>query len=212
MSTPTDGTATATTTRLRVAAFEPRSLANGPGVRAVLWVQGCGRRCPGCFNPGFLSSEGGRDVSVDEVVAWIAAAAQSESGPIEGLTFSGGEPFDQASPLAQVAGAARAQGLGVLVFTGHPWEDLETSADPGWRALLAATDLIVAGAYERERPGTHPLLSSANQRLVFLTDRYRHHDFGCKRRIELRIAADGTVRASGLGILPVQATSAVSSA
>ena len=205
MSTPTDGTATATTTRLRVAAFEPRSLANGPGVRAVLWVQGCGRRCPGCFNQDFLSREGGREVSVDEVVTWIAAAGQSGSGPIEGVTFSGGAPFAQAAPLAQVAGTARTQGRGVLVFTGHPWEDLEMSSDTGWRALLAATDLIVAGAYERERPGTHPLLSSANQRLVFLTDRYRHHDFGRRRRLEFRIAADGTVRASGLRILPVHA-------
>jgi anaerobic ribonucleoside-triphosphate reductase activating protein len=223
---------------LQVAAFEPRSLVNGPGLRAVLWVQGCGRRCPGCWNPAFLPRQGGRTVAVDEVLGWIRAAVAAEvprlpseipkpemslltsaateangatapathhpasiihqpSSPLEGISFSGGEPFDQAAALAVVARGAREMGLGVLIFTGHPWEDLQHSADPGERALLEAADLLVAGPYERDQPGTHPLLSSANQRLVFLTDRYRGHDFGRRRRMEYRIAPDGTVRATG---------------
>lgn len=215
---------------LQVGAFEPRSLVNGPGVRAVVWVQGCGRRCPGCFNPEFLPFEGGHAVPVQEVIQWIAdSAAAGNPAPdaraglpapprqagdpaymganaaydlqplpaLEGVTFSGGEPFDQAVALAVVARAAREMGLSVFIFTGYPWQELQRSVDPGHRALLEVSDLLVAGPYDRNLPCKHPLLASANQELVFLTDRYRHFDFGQKRKVEFRIGPDGDVRVSG---------------
>jgi anaerobic ribonucleoside-triphosphate reductase activating protein len=181
-----------------VGAFEPRSTVNGPGVRAVLWVQGCGKRCPGCFNPEFLPREAGRLVGVDEVVGWIVAANGSPDGVLEGVTFSGGEPFDQAEPLAEVAGAARGLGLGVFVFTGYPWRELELGREPGWRELIRGCDLLVAGPYEQDRPGAHPLLASGNQELVYLTERYRGWLFGgLRKQTELRIASDGGVRLTG---------------
>jgi anaerobic ribonucleoside-triphosphate reductase activating protein len=193
--------------RVRVAAFEPRSLVNGPGVRAVLWVQGCARRCPGCFNPAFLAHEGGRWVPVDEVIRWVLEAASpigrstlnpQPSTEFEGVTFSGGEPFEQALALAAVAGAAQARGLGVLVFTGHTERELRTGREPGWSALLAACDLLVAGPYVRGRPGRHPLLASANQELVLLTERYRGVErMPGRRRVELRIGEDGQTRVTG---------------
>lgn len=186
--------------QLRIGAFEPRSLVNGPGVRAVLWVQGCGRRCPGCFNPEFLPREGGRVVPVAEVIEWIREAAHKDTncdGAISGITFSGGEPFDQAAGLAIAAQAARTMGLSVVIFTGHPWEHLQTTEHRGNQALMATADLLIAGPYHREQPGNHPLLASANQRLVFVTDRYRRHAFGQGRRTELRIGKDGAVRTIG---------------
>jgi anaerobic ribonucleoside-triphosphate reductase activating protein len=212
-----------------VAAFEPRSLANGPGLRAVLWVQGCGKRCPGCFNPEFQQRAGGREVAVEEVLQWIADAQG-----IEGVTFSGGEPFDQAEALAAVARGAQARGLGVVVFTGYERGELEVESgerkvesrkwkvdsgggpsvecrDSGGdglstfhfplstapvRALIAASDLIVAGPYERERSVRHALLASANQELVFVTERYRDAVVGLRRRVEFRIGG-GEVRVTG---------------
>jgi len=195
---------------VRVAAFEPRSLVNGPGVRAVLWVQGCGRRCPGCFNEGFQSREGGREVDVRDVLDWIGAAKG-----IEGVTFSGGEPLDQAEALGELACEVHAMGLGVVVFTGY--EVWGAGCLPGtvrkalwcsggmrasWRALLAETDLVVAGPYDRTRPMSHPLLASANQRLLYLTDRYRDRRLRGGRRVEYRIGVDGSVRTTGL---PAQA-------
>jgi len=193
---------------LRVAAFEPRSLVNGPGVRAVLWVQGCGRRCPGCFNPDFLPRKGGSSVTVADVVSWIVQANQSADGPLEGVTFSGGEPFDQAEALAEVACAVRALGLGVLVFTGNTWAELQASETPGWAELLAASDLLVAGPYEQEKPGHHPLLASGNQELAHLTDRYRAAaGFGKgRRRVEMRIGAGGELRLSGFPAPPLRAS------
>lgn len=176
---------------LQIAAWLPRSRANGPGLRSVVWVQGCPFHCPGCFNPDFLPFAGGRAVTVADLAAWLLAEADTE-----GVSFSGGEPFAQAGQLAEVAEGVRAAGKGVLIFTGFQATTLQTSANPGVRRLLAAADLLVAGPYQRENPSRHPLLASANQELVFLTDRYRTVNLG-PRRTEFRIGGDGAVTVTG---------------
>lgn len=183
---------------LNVAAYEPRSLVNGPGVRAVLWVQGCGKRCPDCFNPDFQKREGGRFEQAKDVIGWIEAAQG-----IEGVTFSGGEPFDQAGPLAIVAKQSQAMGLGILVFTGYTWEDLQEREDADRKALLSVTDMLIAGPYERGIPSSHPLLGSANQEMIFLTRRYREYPFGRGIRTEFRISPDGAVRVTGLKVMNI---------
>jgi anaerobic ribonucleoside-triphosphate reductase activating protein len=180
-----------TTAELRIAAFIPRSRANGPGLRSVLWVQGCPLRCPGCFNPDFLLFEGGQVGTVARVADWILSDPDTE-----GVSFSGGEPFSQAAPLAELAERVRAAGKGVLIFTGCTAASLISHTDIGTRRLLAAADLLVAGPYRRELPSRHPLLASANQELVFLAERYRGLDLG-PRRTEIRIAGDGAVIVTG---------------
>ena len=82
---------------VNVAAFLPRSRANGPGERAVVWVQGCPRPvCPGCWNPAFLDvNHEATRVSVPDLAARILAL-----DGLDGVTFSGGEPFHQAAALA----------------------------------------------------------------------------------------------------------------
>lgn len=177
--------------RLQLAAYLPRSQANGPGLRSVVWVQGCPFRCPGCFNPDFLPFAGGRTVAASEVAAWILAEQETE-----GVSFSGGEPFAQAGALATVAEQVRAAGKGVLIFTGFEAATLRQSTNPGVRRLLAAADLLVAGPYQRDNPSRQPLLASANQERVFLTERYRTANFG-PRRTEFRIGAAGAVTVTG---------------
>jgi len=177
---------------LHIAAYLPRSRANGPELRSVLWVQGCPFRCAGCFNPDFLPFAGGREVAPTDVADWMLTESETE-----GVTFSGGEPFAQAGALAEVAERVRAAGKGVLVFTGHDAIELRSSRNPGFRRLLQAADLLVAGRYRSEMPGRHPLLASANQELVLLTERYRGADFGGRRRTEFRIAASGAITVSG---------------
>jgi anaerobic ribonucleoside-triphosphate reductase activating protein len=114
----------------------------------------------------------------------------------EGLSLSGGEPFAQAVLLADLAERVRATGKGVLIFTGCTAASLTARADIGSRRLLAAADLLVAGPYRRDLPIRHPLLASANQELVFLTERYRGADLG-PRRAEIRIAGDGEMILTG---------------
>lgn len=169
---------------LQLAAFLPRSRVNGPGMRAVVWVQGCPLRCPGCFNERFLPFAGGTSTPVEALAARILVDQTTE-----GVTFSGGEPFAQATALAGLAAACQAAGKSVVVFTGYRFADLQDSRNPHQQALLAVTDLLIAGPYEAGKPSPHPLLSSANQELISLTARYRDYDFGPpRRRVEYRIA------------------------
>src|SRR3989337_2801694 len=177
---------------LHIAAYLPRSRANGPELRSVLWVQGCPFRCAGCFNPDFLPFAGGRKVAPRDVADWMLTESETE-----GVTFSGGEPFAQAGALAEVAERVRAGGKGVLVFTGYDAVELRSSRNTRLRRLVQAADRLVAGRYRSEIPGRHPLLASANQELVFLTERYREADFGGRRRPEFRIAASGAITVSG---------------
>lgn len=181
---------------LTLAAFLPRSRANGPGLRSVLWVQGCTLRCEGCFNPDFQPFKGGYETSVAEMAALLLAQPDTE-----GVSFSGGEPFTQAAALAEVAEAVRAAGKGVLIFTGHEAGMLRMSRNPGIQRLLAAADLLAAGPYRRDLPQSHPLLASTNQELVYLTGRYRGVELG-PRRSEFRIGTDGMVSATGFPAAP----------
>lgn len=184
----------ASTTRLTLAAFLPHSRANGPGLRSVLWVQGCALRCDGCFNPDFQPFVGGYEATVDEVVALLLVQTDTE-----GVSFSGGEPFAQAVALAEVAEAVRAAGKGVMIFTGYEAAILRASRNPGVQRLLAAADLIAAGPYRRDLPQRHPLLASSNQELLYLTERYRNVELG-PRRSEFRIGVDGKVSVTGFPV------------
>jgi anaerobic ribonucleoside-triphosphate reductase activating protein len=176
---------------LQMAAYLSHSTANGPGNRSVVWVQGCPLRCPGCFNPNFQPTDGGESVHVMTLIERLLAESFTE-----GVSFSGGEPFAQATAVAAIARNLQLAGKGVLLFTGFYYETLQMRADNGTRDLLAHTDLLVAGPYQRHLPYQHQLLSSSNQQLIFLTSRYRHIDFG-KRRVEYRINAQGLMTVTG---------------
>jgi anaerobic ribonucleoside-triphosphate reductase activating protein len=186
-------------TTLRIGAIAPRTECEGPGVRLALWVQGCAIRCPGCCNPQFFAARGGREVAVAELVAELRAAAPG----IEGVTFLGGEPFEQAAALASLAREARALGLSVMTFSGHRLEDLRARGDAGVAALLDATDVLVDGPYDATRPEpTRRWVGSTNQRFHFLSARYapgieRPAPGEPQRRIEIEITPEGTVQLRG---------------
>ena len=190
---------------LRLAAFLPCSRANGPGLRSVVWVQGCALRCPGCFNPDFLPLAGGTPHDPAEIAGMILSATATE-----GVTFSGGEPFLQAAALAEIARLVRETDRSVIIFTGFEWDELEHSADPDHQALLVQADTLIAGPYRCEEASSHPLLASGNQRMIHLSGRYKDEDFltlGAKpaaRRVEFRIAPDGTVAMTGFPSQAIQ--------
>ncbi|MBI5070495.1 MAG: radical SAM protein [Deltaproteobacteria bacterium] len=157
---------------LRIAARLPDTEAEGPYLRYALWLQGCSLACPGCCNPEMLSPHGGTLVGVEALLREIR-----EAPGIEGVTLLGGEPFEQAGPLALLAGGVRRAGLGVMAFSGYTLHELR--ARPGAAALLAEVDLLVDGRYRAaERSSRRRFVGSANQRLHFLTDRYRALDDG----------------------------------
>lgn len=148
--------------------FLARSTENGPGLRAVIWVQGCPLACPGCFNPATHNTDIRQLVSVEELAAKILAIPD-----IEGITISGGEPFLQAEALAEFGRRMHKADLGVLVFSGFSYEQLSQSDDPAWKALLEACDLLIAGPFVQELAGSMALRGSSNQTLHYLSERYR---------------------------------------
>lgn len=182
---------------LRLHRFLTRTWVEGPGVRACVWVQGCSIRCPGCFNPGTWAATGGRVIEVDHLVEEVAATTG-----IEGVTFLGGEPFDQAPALAALARGVRDVGLSVMTFSGYDYEVLQRDERPGWKELLAATDLLVDGPFVNSLPDRgRPWVGSTNQRFRFLSHRYFHlaDELGSlPDRLEVRLRPDGTVFINGM--------------
>ncbi|MCS6850053.1 MAG: radical SAM protein [Gemmataceae bacterium] len=172
---------------LSVALIVPCTEAEGPGRRWALWFQGCPLRCPGCCNPEMLSFAGGRRLPAAAAIAGFEQA-QREHG-IEGITLLGGEPLAQARGAAILARAARQRGLSVMVFTGYTLEQAQQLGDPAVAELLACTDILVDGPYRQDLPERQRRwIGSANQRVYFLTDRYRADD-PCWRRpntVEIR--------------------------
>jgi len=184
---------------VRVLRFLPATVAEGPGRRAALWVQGCSIRCRGCFNPHSWAPDAGEPAGWEELADAVREAAVTHH--IEGLTLLGGEPFDQAGPLFHLAEAVRAEGLSVMTFTGHVLEALRSAGREDWDRLLAATDLLVDGPYVADQPEQRrPWVGSENQRFWFLTDRYAHLEADLEalpNRLEIRISSSGEVAVNG---------------
>ena len=160
---------------LRLHGFLPRSVANGPGLRAVVWVQGCTLGCPGCFNPE-THPFGGDRATVDDVFARIAACPG-----VEGLTVSGGEPLQQRRGVAALLRRVKAETeLSALVFTGYSWDEAQRFGD-----VLAHVDVLLAGRLGQKT--TH-----------FLTDRYTQADLDAVPASEIVIEPDGAITVSGM--------------
>lgn len=186
---------------LRLARVLTATEAEGPGRRTAIWVQGCTIRCPGCFNPHLWATAGGSVVAVRD---WLGAMLDDAANAgVQGITLLGGEPFEQAAPLAVVAAAARARDLSVMTFTGYDYADLREWARhrPDIAELLTHTDLLADGPYradliDRERPW----IGSTNQGLRALTDRYRDLEFTTlPDQVEVRVGADGVISVNGWG-------------
>jgi anaerobic ribonucleoside-triphosphate reductase activating protein len=181
---------------LSVAQIVPCTEAEGPGRRFALWFQGCPLRCPGCCNPEMLPFHGGRPMTVAAVLEQIEAA---RAEGIEGITLLGGEPLAHATGAAPLARAVQRMRLSVMVFSGYTLEEARRLPEPAVAELLDLTDILVDGPYLREQPDTaRRWIGSRNQRIHFLTDRYRADD-PCWRRgntLEIRLA-DGAVTVNG---------------
>ncbi len=175
---------------LNLMGYVDESEVNGPGRRAVVWVQGCGRHCDGCFNPSSWSFD------VNQLVEVESLAQQIFSNPRnEGLTFSGGEPFVQARELARLARRVKAAGLNVMSFSGFTLAQLQSDNAPeGADSLLAQLDLLVDGPFVSSQAIHSPnsIVSSRNQRVhVFNPDLQEQLDWASDE-IEVHILKNGS--------------------
>src|SRR5690606_3695147 len=131
--------------QLRIFRRQDRTAVLGPGIRAVIWVQGCPFGCPGCIVPESWPADGGETVTTDEMTDWLLGLPG-----IEGLTLSGGEPMQQPEALSELIDGVRAvRDIGVMCYSGYRHEDLLHRGSAAQRALLAQVDLLIDGPYIR---------------------------------------------------------------
>lgn len=172
---------------LQLARFSTSCSVLGPGKRAVVWVQGCMRHCPGCVAPETWDPDGGTAFSIEYL-----AEKLTRNPEVEGLTFSGGEPFLQAAGLCALADACRkiCPKFTFLAFTGFTLEELLAREKRDELALLARLDILIDGPYREMEHENLLWRGSRNQRVWFLTPRYEHdwkpriHETGVRLELE----------------------------
>ena len=150
--------------KLKIAGIVDDSIVDGEGIRLTVFTQGCPHHCHGCHNPQTWSLDGGHEVDTEEIVQKL-----KENPLLSGITFSGGEPFLQPAPLAEIARAAHKLGLDVWSYTGFTLEELEKRTDV--QQLLNEVDVLVDGPYvEALRDLTLRFRGSSNQRIIDLKE------------------------------------------
>ena len=149
---------------MRIAGLVQDSIVDGPGFRFVVFAQGCSHHCEGCHNPDTWDLSGGRETTVDGLIAEML------SNPLtDGLTLSGGEPFLQAAECAKLANVAHENKLSVWAYTGFTFEELchKAQCEPDVGDLLQQTDVLVDGPFRlAERTLSLKWRGSKNQRVI----------------------------------------------
>ncbi len=181
---------------IRVYRILPQTKMAGPGLRFCLWVQGCSRHCKGCMAAETWPHEAGFLMQTGEILQCVISA-----GDVEGITFLGGEPFEQAAAVGELAQKAKVMGLSVVVFTGFTYEELLEKEDKSVQSLLRHTDLLIDGPFVQAMFDlSRPWVGSSNQQYRFLTGKYSARDLeNIRNQIEVRLSPDGKAFLNGMG-------------
>ena len=148
---------------VRIAGIKKHSAANGPGIRYVIFMQGCRHNCFNCHNPDTHDPDAGTLFDTDDIIGDMLSAKY-----IDGITLSGGDPFVQPEQTALIAEAAKRAGLDVWAYTGWTFEEL-VSGRAGFegKKALEFVDVLVDGRYTDALRSSECLLrGSTNQRLI----------------------------------------------
>ncbi len=152
--------------KIRIAGTVEDSIVDGPGLRFVVFVQGCPHSCVGCHNPETHDFGGGHDVTVDELFNMCV-----ENPLTKGVTFSGGEPFCQAEPLYELGKRFKERGYDIICYSGWTYEQLLKKAESEEYVgkLLSVADYLVDGRFELEKRSLELCFrGSSNQRIIDL--------------------------------------------
>ena len=170
--------------------------AEGPENRFCIWVQGCSKHCDGCYAEETWSFGENKLFEVEDLFEMIKGEKD-----IKGVTFLGGEPFEQSEALSELAEKIQSIGLNVVTFTGLLYENLKNSKEKSVLKLLKNTDLLIDGGFEKDKVDfSRPWVGSSNQRYIFLSGKYDEKMLSSyKNKIEVRINKDGTIFANGMG-------------
>ena len=163
---------------INVAGLINDSIVDGVGLRFVVFVQGCPRRCKGCHNEGTQPFVTKTLMTPQDIMDEI-----NKNPLLDGVTFSGGEPMCQAKSLSVLAKLIKDKGLHLAVYTGYTYEDLIHSNMEGVKELLQYVDILIDGEFVQElRDYTLKFRGSSNQRVIevqkssdvpYITDNYK---------------------------------------
>ena len=149
---------------IRIAGTVEDSIVDGPGLRFVVFVQGCPHHCEGCQNPETHDFSGGRLTDTD------ALFEQCMENPLaDGVTFSGGEPFCQPEALYELGSRFKAEGKHLMCYSGWTFEELlkKSETDKFTAKLLGILDILVDGRFDiLKRSLSLKFRGSSNQRLI----------------------------------------------
>lgn len=143
----------------------------GPGERIGLWTQGCRRRCEGCMSPELQPFDSAKEIPAGQIARMIAGIARERGA--DGLTVSGGEPFEQAEDLRDLLAALEEDIADVLVFTGYTLPELRARGDRATQEALGRIDCLIDGPYLPSRNRGARLRGSDNQCIHLLGERNR---------------------------------------
>lgn len=167
----------------------------GPGKRIGIWTQGCSIRCPGCVSLDTWEADRSKAMAIDELIAWCKRVG---GGAAEGITISGGEPFDQPRPLAKLLDGLHrwrntlTRPFDILCYSGYRLEKLQKEH----ASHLARIDAIICDPFVESLPTERWWRGSDNQRLVILSElgeeRFgRYVDTAVDEPKRFQVVADG---------------------
>ena len=181
------------TKSLNIAAFLPHSNVNGPGSRFVLWLQGCSHGCARCFNAAMQAPKKATLLSIPSVYSLIIKNRKY----IEGVTYTGGEPFDQAAGLFQLTKMLKHDGLSVMSYTGYTLEELRRSRAGSKLKLLKELDLLIDGPFLYEAGACNGWRGSANQQCHVFDANLRPENNDSENAMEIIINEQGDIALTG---------------
>ncbi len=148
--------------KINVSGFNKNSITDGPGIRFVIYTQGCIHNCAGCHNPQTHSFGTGEDYTVTQIMEMI-----QKDPLVKGVTFSGGDPFCQPKPLAVLAKELKRNGYEKCAFTGYLFEQLISDKNDDKYKLLANIDILIDGPFiESQKSLDLRFKGSRNQRTI----------------------------------------------
>lgn len=151
--------------KVRLAGVIETSINNGEGIRKVIFAQGCKHHCKGCFNPSTHDFNGGYECDTDKIIERI-----NNDYMIDGVTFSGGDPFEQAEAFAEIAKNINPE-LNIWCYTGYTLQEIIDKANekPEWVDLLTHIDVLVDGKFEEDKKDRNlKFKGSSNQNIIQL--------------------------------------------
>lgn len=151
-------------TKIKIAGVVEESIVDGPGIRFVVFVQGCNHKCIGCHNEHSQDFSGGEYVNISDIVKKV-----KENPLLDGVTLSGGEPFEQADSVSKLAKELKQLGYNIITYSGYTYEEIQKKSltDRSFLRLLENTDILIDGKFELDKRNLRlNFRGSENQRIV----------------------------------------------